>query len=202
MLMHFYQYIINREHCLGFSIHLWTLSGISDFLQNLQISKTGQAFIIERDGNIIASSAMREPYKMVNDTLVRLSVFSSQDSVIQKAATNLVHQGESFINTTSPEQFTFQFQEKNYFTKVTPYQDGNGLDWIIITIIPESDFMEKIYANNKITIILIIVSVIGSLILCFILSRWITRPIISINKAARSIAAGEWIPIDSTDRRG
>ena len=39
-----------------------TLNDIGEFLQDLQVEEHGQAFIIERSGLLIASSAIQEPY--------------------------------------------------------------------------------------------------------------------------------------------
>ena len=178
-----------------------TLSGITDFLKRLNISKNGQAFIIERTGLIVASSTMTRQYTKVNDELVRLSSFDSNDSVIKKASMYLRKSGESQINKTVMEQYSFDIDDRRYYAQVTPYHDEYGLDWLIVVVIPESDFMDRIYANNQITLLLIISSIIGATIICILLARWITQPILSMNRSARSLASGRWVRFSSIDRK-
>jgi PAS domain S-box-containing protein len=148
----------------------------------------------------VASSTIKEPYTTVNGDLVRLSAFNATDPVVQKAVQNLIKPGETTITISHPEKLPFTIGDKRYLSEVSPYQDEYGLDWLIIIVIPESDFMERINANNQITIILILSSIICAIIFCFILARWITVPIISINNAARALARGEWIPVSTLDR--
>jgi hypothetical protein len=37
---------------------------------------------------------------------------------------------------------------------VTPYRQGKGLDWLVVTVVPESEFMADIQANINRTVLL------------------------------------------------
>jgi hypothetical protein len=42
--------------------------------------------------------------------------------------------------------------------QVAPFQDDRGLDWLIVIVVPEADFMEQITANTHLTIVLCLAS--------------------------------------------
>ena len=71
-----------------------SLDQLSDFLHNLKIGKTGQAFIIERDGKLVALSNLEKPYidngKLVyGKPVFRLSASESQDLLVRATANYL-----------------------------------------------------------------------------------------------------------------
>ena len=178
-----------------------TLTGIGDFLQSLNISKNGHAFIIEKSGLIVASSTIKEPYKRENDELIRLSALNCNDSVVQATTRYIVNQLNTTENINTRQRFDIDIGGVRQFVQVTPYQDNYGLDWLIIVVIPETDFMEKVNANNTTTIFLIFFSIIGTIGLCILLARWITEPLVSMNRSAKALAHGDWTSWRELDRR-
>jgi len=177
-----------------------TLTGIGDFLQNLQISQHGQAFIIEKSGMLVASSSIKKPYSTRDDTLVRLSALNSTNPVIQSTSRYLIDNINLSTNITSRSQYHLNIGGVPEWVQITPYRDNYGLDWLIVVVIPESDFMEKIDANNQITILLILSVIFCTILLCIVLARWITKPILSLNRSAKSLAKGDWIDWLDLDR--
>ncbi len=182
-----------------------TMTGIGDFLQNLEISKNGQAFIIEKSGLLVASSIFREPYAKETDELVRLSALDCNDTVISSTTHYLIQHVAPHTDFSTRQQYDFDIAGVRQFVQVTPYRDRYGLDWLIVVVIPESDFMVKINASNQTTVLLIIFTIIGTIIICILLARWITKPILSLNKSAKALANGDWtnwVEFDRSDELG
>lgn len=75
---------------------------------------------------------------------------------------------------------------------VSPMQNKYGLEWIIVTVIPESDFMEKISSNNRITIFLIISALLLSVIIGYFTSLKIVEPVFRLKSFVKSLSAGKW----------
>nr|WP_245817491.1 ATP-binding protein [Hydrococcus rivularis] len=65
------------------------------------------------------------------------------------------------------------------------------MDWLVVTTIPESDFMAQINANTQITIALCFAALLIAVLLGLITSRWITQPILRLGKASVAIAQGD-----------
>jgi signal transduction histidine kinase/CheY-like chemotaxis protein len=167
------------------------LSGVSDFLQQLKISPTAKTFIIEHDGLLIGSSSTEKPFTLVDGVAERLSATNSSDSQIQATAKYLQQKFGSFQAIKEEQKLDFQVRGKHQFVRVTPWKDKYGLDWLVITTIPESDFMAQIDANTQTTIILCFVALVVAIGLGLITSRWITQPILRLGQASVAIAQGD-----------
>jgi signal transduction histidine kinase/CheY-like chemotaxis protein len=167
------------------------LSSISDFLQQLKISPTAKTFIIERDGLLVGSSSTEKPFSLVNGVAKRLNALNSKDSQIQATAKYLQQKFGSFQAIKKEQKLNFQLQGEPQFVRVTPWQDEYGLDWLVITTIPESDFMAQIDANTRTTIALCFLALLVAMILGLITSGWITQPILRLSKASSAIAQGD-----------
>ncbi|HEY9727414.1 MAG TPA: SpoIIE family protein phosphatase [Chroococcales cyanobacterium] len=179
----------------------FTLSQISNYLRNLKISKSGQAFIIEHSGDIVASSASELPNKGEE----RLKAINSTQPLIRSAARHLLKQFGSFDKIKSNQQVIYEVDGKRELMEVTPIQDGRGLDWLTVVVIPEADFMASINANTRTTILLCLAALVFATLLGILTSKWIVRPIDALNTAAKKLSDGEWeqaLPIDRADEIG
>lgn len=67
-----------------------------------------------------------------------------------------------------------------------------GIDWLIVAVIPEADFMEDIYATTRTTVVLCVVALLVAVIIGIFTTRWIAKPIQRLNTSAKHIANGEW----------
>jgi signal transduction histidine kinase/CheY-like chemotaxis protein len=166
------------------------LSSISVFLQQLRISPTAKTFIIERNGLLIASSSTESPFTLVAGEAKRLSAFDSSDPQIQATVRSLRQKFGDFQEIKDKQQLRFQIEGQQQFVRITPWKDEYGLDWLVVTTIPESDFMAQIHANNQTTIALCFLALVVAVGLGLMTSRWITGPILNLSKAAAAIAQG------------
>jgi signal transduction histidine kinase/DNA-binding response OmpR family regulator len=167
------------------------LSGINDFLQQLKITPNAKIFIIERDGLLIGSSSTEKPFTLVNGAAERLSVFNSSDSQIKATAKYLQKNFGDFNKINNSQQLDFMLNARHQFVQVTPWQDEFGLDWLVIVVVPESDFKAQINANTRTTILLCLGALGIATVLGIYTSRWIARPILRLSQASKAIASGE-----------
>jgi signal transduction histidine kinase/CheY-like chemotaxis protein len=167
------------------------LSGMSEFLQQLKISPTAKTFIVERDGLLIGSSSQEKPFALVNGVAKRLSALNSSNPQIKATAQYLQEEFGNFRGIKEEQKLNFQFQGEWNFVRVTPWKDQYGLDWLVITTIPESDFMEQIDANTRTNILLCTLALTVAIGLGIITSRWINQPILRLGKASMAIAQGD-----------
>jgi signal transduction histidine kinase/DNA-binding NarL/FixJ family response regulator len=180
-----------KKQLLGVTSIDLLLSGIDDFLQQLKITPTAKVFIIERNGLIIACSDDDEPFTLVNGVAKRLSVTSDRDPQIRATAKYLQQKFGSFQAINDEQKLEFLIEGKRQFVRVTPWKDEFGLDWLVVTSIPESDFMAQINANTQTTIALCFVAFLVAVLLGLITSRWITQPILRLGNASVAIAQGD-----------
>ncbi|MDF0552631.1 PAS domain S-box protein [Kamptonema sp. UHCC 0994] len=168
-----------------------TLEQISDFLRSLKIGKSGQAFIIERSGDIVASSTAELPFVKTAGGQKRLKATSSNNLLIRSAAESLSRQFGNLDQIQEPIHITFNVNSRNQFLTVAPLADGKGIDWLIVVAIPEADFMDGINANNRTTFLLCLAALVVAIVLSIYTSRWITNPIRRLSAATKAMAQGE-----------
>ena len=161
------------------------LSYISDFLHSLQIGQSGQVFIVERSGDLVASSTEKDLFRLTDAGMQRLQASDSSDRVTQNitAALNLQ-------DYTTPQNLRFEILEEPYFLRVVPFQDEKGLDWLVVMAVPKADFMAEIDRNTRITGWVAVVALGGAIGLSLLTARRITRPLQRIDTAAKQLAAG------------
>lgn len=175
------------------------LAMFGDFLSKIKIGKTGQSFILERSGEMIATSTGEKPFQYYPDKVVtlpeqkveRLKVTNSTNVVTQKTSQFLLDKFQDFQNIQTPQQLEFSMEDKRYFVQVSPFRDDKGLDWLMVIAIPESDFMAQINANNQSTIAFSLIALCISLGIGIFTGHWITQPILRLNQASKAIASRE-----------
>ncbi|MGD1703546.1 response regulator [Dapis sp. BLCC M229] len=173
-----------------------SLTQMTDFLNNLKISPNGKSFIMERSGNLIASSQIAEPFIISevdgNRKIERLHAIQSGNRIVSVTAKYLQKTFGSLEKVDRSRQLNFVINRKWYYASIMPVQDGRGIDWLVVVIVPESDFMEKVDANTRTTILLSITALTVAILVGIVTTYWITQPILQVNSAAKKIAEGKW----------
>jgi PAS domain S-box-containing protein len=182
-----------------------SLSEINQFLKNINISSHGQIFIMDPDGLIVASSTSEQPYIINGDKIKRLNAYSSSEPLIAYAAMYLKEQFTDPAKIILPYQSTFSIKGERHFVRVTSYHDARNMDWRIVMVVPESDFMAQINLNNRNTLGLIMVSLLLSIIVAALLARRITDPLSHLSRSAKALAQGDYdqkLAVHSDDEVG
>lgn len=166
---------------------------LDSFLDQLQVSKSGQVFIMERSGSLVSSSTANEESltRGRGDHIQRLLATESKNSLVRATANHLKAQFKDLHQVQAEQQLSFDLHGKQLI-QVTPFKDDRGLDWLIVVVMPESDFMERIHANTQTTVWLWIVSLLVAIEISILLAKWITKPLLKLNAAAKQIAQGNW----------
>ena len=163
---------------------------MSRFLQTLEIGKTGETFIMDREGALISTSVEEDLLAEQGETLSRITTEDSKNPLIQGTTAHLMQIFGSLENIQQSQQLSFRLNRQRQYVEVLPFNDGQGLAWLIVVVIPEADFMEQINASVRTTIFLCVAALAIATVLGIITARRITRPILAINKAAQDLAAG------------
>lgn len=166
------------------------LPQMNQFLQSLHVSSTGQAFIIQRDGTVLATSSNDKPYLMVGGFAQPLNVLRSDNVVMRTTAEQIQAKFGDFGLVRGVQQFEIPIEGKRYFVRATSWQDPWGLDLLLLVAIPESDFIGQINANTRTTVLLCLASLLGAIALGILTSRWISRPIQTLSQAAQRMSNG------------
>jgi HAMP domain-containing protein len=180
-----------------------TLGELSSFLGKLDISPNGGAFIIERTGNMVATSSEEPPFKTEEETQALLPVTESESPLISTISSYLVEQFGSFENVQQQEFLIHDTGGERYFIQVTPITDEHGLNWLSVVVIPASDFMQTVYDNLRNTAILGLLVLAVATIVGYLLASYIIRPVFVVTDVAASIEEAKWEiePLDKVAER-
>ena len=168
---------------------------ITDFLQDLYTSHHGQSFIMERSGDLIASSALAEPFTIIGEggdrEIERLPATNAQDPTVSETARFLQQQFGSFAAIADDRQLKMTIGDALYYIQVLPIRDGRGIDWLTVVVVPEQDFMAQINQNTRNTILLCLAALGTAIASSILTARWISRPILGISQASDQLAQGD-----------
>lgn len=168
---------------------------LNTFLQSLEIGKSGETFIVQRDGTLVSISTFMEENTYANGGEVsasgevkRLAATESQNLLVRDTAQFLIQEFGGLAEIQETQQLSFGQGRDRQFVQVAPFNDGRGLDWLIVVVLPEADFMGQINANTRNTILLCLGALAIATGLGILTSRWITRPISHLSSASQEIA--------------
>ncbi|MDM8566338.1 ATP-binding protein [Candidatus Halobeggiatoa sp. HSG11] len=192
---------------------------INQFLRSLKIGQTGQSFIMESSGIMVANSVQEKTQKNItseqvkeaklwksgaseiwNDNIAteftnnskQFKAYESTDNVTKATANYLIQYFGEFNKIEEKQNLNFIHNGDNYFLQIVPFKDEIGLDWLIVVVVPEADFMTHIDANMYYTILLCLLALIVTILVGILTAKWIIRPLLHLNTAATALSKGEW----------
>lgn len=172
-----------------------SLLEIQNFLAQNSVSNGGQIFLMERSGLLVASSSAEKSFVLTPNpkrSPQRVNVLESKIPSIKFTAQSLLKQVKNFKNIQEPQKFSFYSNHQTEFVKVLPFSMGQGIDWLIVIVVPESDVMAQIHKGTQITALSCLAALIGVIGLNVAISQWIAKPIINLNQASQKIAQGDF----------
>ncbi|WP_413160482.1 PAS domain S-box protein [Capilliphycus salinus ALCB114379] len=200
------------QQLLGvFAVNI-SLNQLGDFLRRLEVGKSGEVYIIERNGLLIADSTSETPYSASGEIQIKsigrpgMVEFRRRDPseisnrAIQDSYKYLVEKFENLAGVKSAQALNFHRDGDRYFLNISPYQDEYGLDWLIITVIPESDFMAEIHRNTRTTVLLCLLTLGLAIAAGLGIAHRFTFRIARLNRVSQELASGnltQRLPADS-----
>ena len=163
---------------------------VNQFLRSLKIGKSGQTFIMEKTGELISTSTDDPIFTIRGQITDHILAQNSKNDVIRFAAQQIIKDQQSLKISTKTE-IEFEVKGVKYFAQVSPLTDQFGIDWLIVVILPEADFMEKIQQNTQTTIIICAIAIGLSALIGIYVARQITKPILKLANAVSNLANQE-----------
>ncbi|MEE3717116.1 PAS domain S-box protein [Tumidithrix elongata RA019] len=164
------------------------LTDISKFLQGVSQGSTGQTFIMEPSGELIASSGSEKPFLIRNGKTERIRAMESNDPLLLAVAVNMAKDPNNSSQFRGSQKFEFTFANQRQLAQVETFRDRLGLNWLVVVVIPENDFMAEINKNTRTTLLLCLSALLVAIGLGILTSRWITRPIYRLIRASNLLS--------------
>jgi len=177
---------------------------LNKFLQGLKIGKSGIAFIMEPSGFLIASSTPEPITVGSGSETTLLAATASSNPLIQKVARYLADTYRD-LDQLKTQHLSVHLADQLLYVEVVNFADDYGLDWRVVLAIPKRDFMQTINQNTQTTILLIIFALIVAIFIGFVITHWLTKPLVQLQATAQRLAQGDWdqeIALDRADAIG
>ncbi|MGC1196620.1 MAG: adenylate/guanylate cyclase domain-containing protein [Geitlerinemataceae cyanobacterium] len=123
-----------------------SLREIDSFLQTLNLGGAGRAFIVDRSGYLVATSVIPESGESADPNLLAVE---SLDVITQGSAQYLAQNIEASLPILDPQQLEFQVNGQRQFLRVLPFYVDAGIDWSIVVVLPESNFVNPAKVKTR-----------------------------------------------------
>jgi diguanylate cyclase len=172
------------------------LTALTDFVRGLKVSDTGVAFIIEKNGNLVATSS-REP--LVADTAAaapptRLRADQSANTLIRQAYAQLQSGGNArstSVRGVEIARYSFDTETSRVHMSATAQRDSAGLDWTMVVAIPRSDHMSNLRRTIVQNVAIGCIAVVLALAIGLWMMHRVTADVRRLSEATRLLARGQ-----------
>jgi sigma-B regulation protein RsbU (phosphoserine phosphatase) len=165
-----------------------SLEEISTMLNRLQIGKTGLAFILYTDGRLVARST---GVPIVDAEGRPVLAWDSRDATVAAVGAFLKTRLGLLDALDTTTQHAVDIAGQKQLIKVSPLHHATGLEWLVVTVVPQDDFLGEIEIGQRIAVGVAMVVVLLGIGLGILAAKAITSPILSLVQHARRIGAGD-----------
>lgn len=163
-----------------------TLFDVSQYLDSLTVGKSGEAFIIDKQNQIIASSTNA---LVVDSQGHRIAAVDSENEHIRTASVHLKRAYEA-NDSAGPYEDRIKIGHEYYMLISTPFTHTEGLEWTIVTLIPESDFLTEVKAARQRSGLITLAAVFVTLLAGWWLACQMVKPALSLVDHMKQIGSG------------
>lgn len=194
-LITFSELVGPRDNPLGVMSVAVELITLNDLLRHHHLGDQGEYFLVDRQGRLLATSlAISDPdqgqflHEIQQHTLAQDSQFSQ----IAEISIGIQSKMGSWKNLNEPQRLKLSLNEVPHFVNVTPFEMEGGLDWFLVTTIPQSQFLGHLDGSSRQTLMICLVAIAVAGGLGWWASHWIARPVKRLQQAARDVADGNF----------
>ena len=142
------------------------------------------AYVVERNsGKLVANSLDQPSFQLLaNNTYKRISIDTIENKAILDAYEN--------YKKTDENKVIEKTDDGNLHIKLTEYKK-EGIDWLIITAIPENQFTAEIHHNIRTAILLSLIALLLSIIIYKKITDVLLKPINNLIDVAENFSKGK-----------
>jgi len=172
----------------------YALTNLHRFLQGIKVGRTGEVFLLERNGDLLASASTPPAGYLVEKDGVfsRLKATQSGLPRIAAATRSLNALPGGLAGIREDQTLEFEMDGQPQFLQASSFNDGRGIDWLVVAVAPQSDFLGRIDANTRQTMAMIGLAVLLAAISGALMATRLTKPVERLAKATQGLSLGRW----------
>jgi sigma-B regulation protein RsbU (phosphoserine phosphatase) len=165
-----------------------TLADISEFLAKQRVGKTGKTFIEDQQGKLIATSVGLD---CMTDDLKRIDVASASDPWIAAVAREITKYPSPYTGVNDVVRADVTVDDQPMRLVASPYSNRRNLNWLIVTIVPDSDFLGDVNSSRN-RAIAVSLGIVGLMLLASAAAVFaLLRPILKLVSHVRQVGEGK-----------
>ena len=163
------------------------LSELSQFMKSVAVSANGVAFIVDRDGLLVASSTPESPFRTEGGVQKRVPARESESELVRAGAQWWRASGRDAKASPNIAMITSTGEKVDVASRrVAGVQ---GIDWDIVVAVPRSDFTAPIVNSAISMFFVILVALAAALLLGLYVLRRVTRDVDHLVAVTKDISA-------------
>lgn len=171
----------------------YVLTWMTQSLKNLPLGTHGEAFIVDQENRLVATSSGDSIFKIVEDKSVLIPALESSNPKIVKALSQKLSFNQEAVAKMVIDQNV-------YYVGKTKFTDFD-LNWDIYILIAQKDFLMDMNNALQKTGIALAIFIVGISIATAVIANWIVRPILVLNDTAKKLSEGVFSEIKLDGRR-
>lgn len=170
------------------------LTALTEFVRGLQVSRTGVAFIVERNGALIATSTPEPLFGSNPQQPVRLRADQSASPLVRQAYAQLLadtHPVKSIVRGVEIARYSFDGDNGRVHMSATAQRDAAGLDWTMVVAVPRSDHMGNVQRTILQNVAIGLIAIALALAIGLWIMHRVTGDVRRLSEATRLLARGQ-----------
>lgn len=163
------------------------LSELSTFMKGVAVSANGVAFIVDRDGLLVASSTPELPFRTEGGVQKRVAARDSQSELVRAGAQWWRTAGRDGKATPNIAMITAKGEQVDVASRRV--EGIQGIDWDIVVAVPRSDFTAPIVKSAISMFFVILAALAAALMLGLYVLRRVTRDVDQLVAVTKHISA-------------
>lgn len=163
------------------------LSELSAFMKSVSVSANGIAYIVDREGMLVATSTPDQPFRTEGGVQKRVAARDSASELVRAAAQWWRLPGRA--PGTAPHIGLITSTGEQVDVAARRVSGIDGIDWDIVVAIPRSDFTAPIVKSTISMFFVVLAALLASLLMGLWLLRRVTRDVDQLVSVTREITA-------------
>jgi diguanylate cyclase (GGDEF)-like protein len=182
-----------------------SLRKLSEFVKRLSLSEHGVAFLVEANGDLIATSTGEPLSTIEGGAKRRVNAADSKHELVRETYAQFAQLIRGGNTLTTPFQTQFSSALGTVGCSVDMVKDDAGLVWYALVAVPHSDFMGDVISNTKRTVLVGVFAALAAVGLGLVILNWLARDLkqlVTATKRIREGHVGESLAISRNDEIG
>lgn len=171
-----------------------TLGKIKTFLDQLKSEKVVQLYILERDGAIISGTDIDSPVTVISEENYERTYATQSNSKYLQAAYTVVSENGGIAATVGKTYHISVEGEEPYLFQITKYTDDYGLELYMLIVISRGVALGRATNTLFITVLWSTIALLVSVVVSYLISHAITKPVSRFANTITSFAATGNVP--------